>query len=101
MPPMVNTGFCGLRSESIDWDQVERWAAALSAAEPTNHFTEQCLTAMIMATSGGRPAPKDYLIWPSAEEARHPTAKMHHYVAESRDWYYIYGLGQILRRHRP
>jgi hypothetical protein len=100
MPPMVNTGFCGLRSDAIDWEQVERWATGLRA-ESTNHFSEQCLTAMIMATSGGCPAPRDYLIWPSAEESRYPTAKMHHYVAESRNWYYIYGLGHILRRFAP
>ena len=98
MPPMVNSGFCGLRSESIDWDQVERWAKRLLSSAGTNHFSEQCLTAMIMATNGSRPAPKDYLIWPTQEESHYPTATMHHFVAESRVWYHVYGWPAILRR---
>jgi hypothetical protein len=98
MRPLINTGICGLLSESINWEQVEHWAARLLSAEGTNHFSEQCLSAMILATNGGRPAPKDYQIWPTGEETRHATATMHHYVAESRVWYHVYGWPAILRQ---
>jgi hypothetical protein len=98
MPPMINSGFCGLRSEAIDWDQVEHWANRLLCAEGANHFSEQCLTAMIMANNGSRPAHKDYLISPTGEESRYPTATMHHYVAESRVWYHVHGWPAILHR---
>jgi hypothetical protein len=101
MPPMINTGFCGLLSESIDWGQLEHWASRLLAVEGTNHFSEQCLCAMLMAINGSRPAPKDYLIWPTGEESRYPTAAMHHYVAESRVWYHVYGWPTILRKAAP
>jgi hypothetical protein len=101
MPPMINSGLCGLRSEAIDWDHLEHCASRLRRAEGTNHFSEQCLTAMIMANNGSRPAPKDYLIWPTEEESRYPTAAMHHYVAESRVWYHVYGWPAILRRTTP
>jgi hypothetical protein len=98
MPPLMNTGICGLLSETIDWPQVERWAAKLLQAEGTHHFSEQCLCAMILAANGGRPAPRDYLIWPTAAETRRASAVMHHYVAESRVWYHVYGWPAILRQ---
>jgi hypothetical protein len=96
--PMVNTGFCGLQSEKIDWDELEHWALALHASEGTNHFSEQCLTAMMITRHGGVSAPHDYLILPSESESQIPTAVMHHYVAESRTRYHIHGWPGVLRR---
>jgi hypothetical protein len=98
MPEMVNTGLCGLCSEAIDWEQLEQWAAKLRAAAGINHFSEQCLTAMLLRRIGGVAAPRDYLIWPSAEESKQPSAVMHHYVAESRAWYHIFGWPGVLSR---
>lgn len=98
MPPMVNTGFCGLRSDAVDWDRLEYWAHTLYEAEGVNHFTEQCLTAMAMAENGSQPAPREYLIWPDERETRNPTAVMHHYVAESRTWYLVYGFPDLLKK---
>lgn len=92
----VNTGFYGLRSESIDWDQLERWARDLVRARGTNHFSEQCLIAMLMATQRTAPAPPEYMIWPDRMESRRPSAVMHHYVAESRTWYHVYGWPGVL-----
>ena len=100
MPEKVNTGFCALRSDAIGWDQLEHWAKQLHSAEGTNHFSEQCLTAMMMTRNGGQAAPTEYMIWPSKEESRRPSAVMHHYVAESRTWYHIYGWPGMLRRAR-
>lgn len=97
MPPMVNTGLCGLRSDAIDWTQLEHWAARLLAKEGVNHFSEQCLVAMLMHKTGGVGAPRDYLVRPSETESKHPSAVMHHYVAESRTWYHILGWPAILR----
>jgi hypothetical protein len=97
MPPMVNTGLCGLRSDSIDWEQLEHWASRLLARQGVNHFSEQCLAAMLMQRTDGIGAPRDYLVWPSEAESRHPSSVMHHYVAESRTWYHILGWPAILR----
>jgi hypothetical protein len=100
-PERVNTGFCGLRSDGIDWGHLEYWAARLHTYGGTNHFSEQCLTAMLIGTSGGEAAPRDYLIWPNSDESRRPTAVMHHYVAESRTWYHIFGWPGILKARGP
>ena len=97
MPEMINTGLCGLRSEAIDWDRMAHWARRLHAASGTNHFSEQCLTAMLLATSNAAAAPVEYLIHPTENESRKPTAVMHHYVAESRTWYHIYGWPGVSR----
>jgi hypothetical protein len=97
LPDKVNTGLYGLRSETIDWDQLERWARDLLRAQGTNHFSEQCLIAMLMSTQRTAPAPPEYKIWPNRIEARCPSAVMHHYVAESRTWYHVYGWPGVLR----
>ncbi len=96
--PMVNTGFCGLRSDDINWEQVERWAGQLHAAAGTNHFSEQCLIGMLMTVGKSEAAPAEYIVWPSEEESRRPSAVMHHYVDRSRTWYHIYGWPGVLRR---
>jgi hypothetical protein len=97
--PMVNTGFCGLQSDAMDWERIEQWAQKLHHAAGTNHFSEQCLVAMWMTVNRSAAAPAaDYVVWPSEEESRLPTAAMHHYVDRSRTWYHIYGWPGVLRR---
>jgi hypothetical protein len=96
VPATVNTGLCGLRSDEIDWDLLEYWASRLYAAEGVNHYSEQCLTAMLMCGKRSATAPRsDYRILPDRAEVRDPAAAMHHYVAESRTWYYIDGWPHI------
>jgi hypothetical protein len=100
MPHKINTGFCGLRSDEIDWPRLEFWGQRLLASAGINHFTEQCLTAMLMAPNRCAAPPADYLILPTKEESQKPTAAMHHYVAESRTWYHIYGWPSVLAKSR-
>jgi hypothetical protein len=53
---------------------------------------------MLMRVNGSRPAPREeYRILPDRAEVRNPTAAMHHYVAESRIWYYVDGWPRIAR----
>ena len=98
MPANVNTGLCGLHSDKVDWELLEFWASRLYSTEGVNHYSEQCLTAMLMRVNGSRPAPgEEYRILPDRAEVRNPTAAMHHYVAESRIWYYVDGWPRIAR----
>jgi hypothetical protein len=90
IPPLINVGLCGLRSEALDWPELESWCAELIALEKTNYYLEQALIAMLMAREAGRvvvPA-ADYVTKPGKAEARSPRAVMHHYVAESKRWYF-------------
>jgi hypothetical protein len=61
----------------------------LITQEKTSYYLEQALIAMLMA---GRPcaiAPvADYVTKPGRKEGSTPGAVMHHYVAESKRWYF-------------
>ncbi len=90
LPPLVNVGLCGLRSDRLDWDFLEHAAATLIAAERTNYYLEQALVALVAARHGPctvAPA-ADYLTLPPPTEIAHPTAVMHHYVDTARGTYY-------------
>jgi hypothetical protein len=93
IPPLVNVGLCGLRSETLNWPELEAWCAELIAREKTSYYLEQALVAMLAARAQPcaiAPA-ADYLTKPGREEGRAPTAVMHHYVAESKRWYFRHG----------
>lgn len=93
IPPLVNVGLCGLRSETIDWTELEAWCAELITKEKTSYYLEQALVAMLVARQHPcaiAPA-ADYVTKPDCAEGTHPTAVMHHYVAESKRWYYRHG----------
>ena len=98
LPPLVNVGLCGLRSETLNWTELEAWCAELIARERTSYYLEQALVAMLVArTQPCTIAPAaDYVTKPSAAEGRTPTAIMHHFVAESKRWYFRYGWRRTL-----
>jgi hypothetical protein len=92
IPDKINVGICGLQSESIDWDELEYWCKTLIAAEGTNYYQEQAMAAMLMARYPSIIAPaQEYVLMPDRAEAQQPTAVMHHYVADSKPWYFRYG----------
>ncbi|MES2107461.1 MAG: glycosyl transferase [Bacteroidota bacterium] len=85
----LNVGAAGLRSEDIDWSAMEKWIVAMEAAEGSSYLLEQALTAMIVAGKEVIVAdPKEYVVLPGKEEIITPSATLHHYVAESKEWYY-------------
>lgn len=98
IPPLVNVGLCGLRSESLDWVELEAWCAELIAREKTSYYLEQALVAMLVArTQPCAVAPAaDYVTKPDRTEGTAPRAVMHHYVAESKRWYFRQGWRQTL-----
>ncbi len=99
MPSRVNTGICGLNREEVDWEQLEAWAKTLLERAGLNHFLEQALTAMSLAGKEQAVAPReDYVVFPEREEAMRPRAVMHHYVADSRFYYYRYGWRHVARK---
>lgn len=92
VPPLVNVGLCGLRSDTLDWDELEAWTAEMHRLEKTNYYLEQALVAMLAARQPCTVAPAaDYITLPSREEVITPTAVMHHYVATAKRWYFRTG----------
>lgn len=89
IPPLVNVGICGLRSESLNWEELEAWCAELIARERTSYYLEQALVAMLAARESFVIAPAaDYITLPTPAEALNPKAVMHHYVDTAKRWYY-------------
>ena len=86
IPPLVNVG---IRSDSLDWDEVEGWCRELIARENTNYYLEQALVAMLVARQPCVAAPAgDYITRPSRFEIAHPSAVMHHYVDTAKHGYF-------------
>ena len=90
LPPLVNVGLCGLRSESLDWAEIEAWCGELITREKTSYYLEQALVAMLAARlqpCAIAPA-EDYVTKPDRANGSKPRPVMHHYVAESKRRYF-------------
>ncbi|MDB6115979.1 MAG: hypothetical protein JWQ62_2924 [Lacunisphaera sp.] len=86
---LVNVGLTGLDSAAIDWDRLEQWTRELHVREGTSYYLEQALIAMLVAGRDCAVAPAaDYVTLPQPPEALECRAVMHHYVAESKRWYF-------------
>lgn len=94
---LVNVGLTGLRSDEIDWDRVEYFCRELISTAGTHYYLEQALVAMLVAGRGCSVASSaDYVTRPSLPEANHCTAVMHHYVADSKKWYFRHNWRRVL-----
>jgi hypothetical protein len=101
IPRRVNVGACGLRSDAIDWDRLEKWCLTMLQCEGSHYLQEQAMVAMLMAGQPRAAAPPDqYIVAPSRIEAEHPTAALHHYVADSKAWYFRFGWQEIFAEPR-
>lgn len=92
IPDRINAGICGLNSSALDWDELEFWCKTMIEQEGTHYYQEQAMVAMLMARQPCTIAPpSDYIILPDRSEVLAPTAILHHYVADSKPWYFRYG----------
>lgn len=92
IPDWINVGICGLNSTTLDWDELEFWCKTLIEREGTHYFQEQAIVAMLMARHTCAIAPScDYRVMPDRPEVLAPSAVMHHYVADSKPWYFRHG----------
>lgn len=95
---LVNVGLTGLDGAAIDWEQLEHWTSTLHAREHTSYYLEQALIAMMVAGRECAIAPADdYITLPRPPETDECNAVMHHYVAQSKRWYFQYNWRQALR----
>jgi hypothetical protein len=89
LPPRVNVGILGLQSDSIDWATLEKWCRNLLEQHGTSYYLEQALSALLLAKAHPvRLDAAEYRVMPDADECRHPSAVLHHYVAESKAGYF-------------
>ena len=87
--PRINVGLCGLKSDEIDWQKLEYWTRTLIEREGTHYYLEQALVALLIAGRKCAVAPEsEYVTLPRPPEAMECRAVMHHYVADSKRWYF-------------
>lgn len=85
----VNVGLTGLNGGELDWERIEHWCARLIGAAGTHYYLEQALVAMLVTGRDCAVAPaQDYVTLPQVPEASECRAVMHHYVADSKRWYF-------------
>ncbi len=97
VPDRVNVGVCGLQSDAIDWERLEHWCRTLLEREGSNYLQEQGLTALLVSGQSRLALPEgEYIVRPTRGESRRPTVALHHYVAESKAWYFRYGWRHIV-----
>lgn len=100
VPELVNTGLLGLRSEELDWDRMEHWCRTLIEQAGTHYYQEQALVALHLAGRDCVTAPlTDYVTFPKPPEILDYRAVMHHYVADSKRWYFQRNWRQVLASH--
>ena len=85
----VNVGLCGLDSSQLDWERLEHACRVLREREGTHYYLEQAIVAMLVAGRACTVAPAaDYVTLPRPPEVHACRAVMHHYVADSKRWYF-------------
>jgi hypothetical protein len=100
IPEQLNVGICGLKSEDIDWEKLEYWCKTMIEQHGTHYYQEQALIAMLMSGQPCAVAPAtDYIVLPNKAEVMEPKAVLHHYVSDSKSWYFRYAWKHILPIH--
>lgn len=98
IPERINVGICGLQSEALDWDELEFWCKTLIEQEGTHYYQEQAMIAMLMARQPCLVVPaSEYIVLPDVNEVRQPQGILHHYVADSKAWYFRYGWPSVMQ----
>ncbi len=89
IPRELNVGICGLRSEDLDWEEMELWCRTLVERESTSYYLEQALVAMLAARQAPIVMPRgEYITFPTQNQVRVGDGSLQHYVSDSKPWYF-------------
>ncbi len=99
IPEAVNIGIFGLKSDEVDFDQLQKWLQIMVKEEGSSYNITQGLSSLIFAGRDCEVAPPgEYVVLPSLEEGKSPSATLHHYVAESKRAYFQHGWRHIQKQ---
>lgn len=88
LPSAINIGVYGMSGHELDWPLIESWIRTLTETEGLQYNLCQGLSALLFARSPHSILDaREYLVLPDRNEILHPSAIMHHYVAESKHGY--------------
>lgn len=87
--PLINVGAIGLNSNTMNWQNLESWAAALEQQEGTSYYLEQALSAMLMGDDSATVLPPGkYIVNPVKAVIAKQNGLLHHYVDLSKEGYF-------------
>lgn len=92
VPQRMNVGLYGLHGSNVDFEYLEHCCRIQIERERANYLQEQALTALLVSGMKASLLSSDeYVVMPSLSEGRQPTAVLHHYVAQSKRYYFQHG----------
>jgi hypothetical protein len=101
IPEAANIGIFGWRSEVLDFAQIQDWLETMVDREDRRYNVTQALCSLMFSGRDCAIAPpEEYIVFPSVEEGKSPSATLHHYVAESKRAYFQYGWKHVARDYR-
>jgi hypothetical protein len=87
--PLINVGVIGLKSETINWADLENWIEILEQKEGPSYYLEQALTAMLIGNCNSVELDiANYIVNPSKKNIEMKKGALHHYVDLSKMEYY-------------
>jgi hypothetical protein len=86
----INAGLYVLHSESIDFDLIENLIKSFRSKYGLSYYLEQLITAILLERSQELHLGNalDYIVMPSKDQVLNQSGELHHYVAESKEWYF-------------
>jgi len=96
LPDKLNVGVAGMKSEMINWKELNDWVKILQQKEGTSYLQEQGITAMMASRSPYILLDEvKYKVKPSVNGA--PVKEvLHHYVAEAKYDYFVKAWPKVL-----
>ena len=87
----INSGMYGIDSRQIDFDFIEKLVGDFENNFGSQYYLEQLITAIILEKAGNLfvADPREYIVLPGAEQVRAQTGTLHHYVNESKAFYFM------------
>ncbi|MDN3584419.1 hypothetical protein QWZ17_26325 [Mucilaginibacter flavus] len=87
----INSGMYGIDSRQIDFGAIENLVVDFEDKFGSQYYLEQMITAMILEKSPDLivASPHEYIVMPGPEQVRAQTGTLHHYVNESKAFYFL------------
>lgn len=95
----INSGLYALHSKNLDWSFFETLSQKFELSYGPHYYMEQLMTAIMLERSPDLfVAPKsDYIVFPSKEQVADQAGTLHHYVNESKEYYFKEGWRHQIR----
>ncbi|WP_428328409.1 hypothetical protein [Mucilaginibacter sp.] len=86
----VNSGMYAMHSEKMDLPFIENMIKEFDTQLGTQYYMEQLITGILLEKSGNLfvAPPSDYIVSPTTEQIIKQEGVLHHYVNESKEFYF-------------